>query len=158
MPTDEYDEGDALSASDSAGLDLAEGRYVNVKASKQTLGRMADRAHKILLPTPRGYHKSARGYSCKGCGADVINKTAANAHTAWHDWLEAIIEKIGDDVDTLEGELEQLREDLAEEHEETRRLAAASAEQVQLITRLLGPAIARQLDAEEGPDVHEATA
>jgi hypothetical protein len=160
MSREEY-EPDALDASDEAARDLLEGRYSNLVVSKPAAKRMALKAAEILTPGKHGYLTHLRGYTCKTCGSDILNPKAATIHNDFHDWLDELVERLGEDADRFEGELEQLREHLDEKFDEATRRAARAEAQVDVMISLLRPLIERGTaveDQEEEPSVHKATA
>lgn len=152
MPRDDY-EPDALDASDEANRDLLEGRYSNIIVSKPAAKRMALKAAEILTPGRHGYLTHLRGYTCKTCGADILNPKAASIHNGWHDWLDELVERLGEDADRFEGELVQLRDHLDEKFAEAIGRAARAEAQVDVLISLVRPIIEK-----EAADVHETTA
>ena len=162
MARDEYDDGpDALDASAGADRDLLEGRYSNIIVSKPVAKRMALKAAQIVTPGRHGYLTHLRGYTCKTCGSDILNTKAASVHNDHHDWLDELVDRLGEDADKFEGELEQLRERLDSLFAEAIGRAARAEAQVDVLISLVRPLVERSTgtgDQEEEPDVHPATA
>jgi hypothetical protein len=158
MPRDEYDEPDAIDASAGADRDLLEGRYSNIIVSKPVARRMALKAAQIMTAGRHGYLTHLRGYTCKGCGSDILNTKAATMHNGFHDWLDELVKQLGEDADKFEGELVELREHLDELFAEATGRAARAEAQVDVLISLLRPLVAGLDDQEEAPSVHEATA
>jgi hypothetical protein len=135
-------EPDALDASDGAEQELREGRYANVVAGRPGA---AERVGAFLRPGKR-WESHQRGYACARCGPTAHSKTAAHKHDWWHRWLDEMFGRIGDDIDGLEGELGTLREELLGEMTDVYERARRAEDQVAVLTRLLGPLLARTLD------------
>ena len=133
---------DALDASDHAERELREGRYGGVGSDRPSA---AEHVVGFLRPGKR-WQGHARGWACERCGPTVHARTAAHKHDWWHRWLDSMFAAIGTDVEQLEGELEALREESAALAAEATERAHRAETQVAVLTRLLGPLLARSLD------------
>lgn len=136
MARDEGGQGDALDAADEGARQLAEGRYGAVQGDRPGM------VERVFTAQRSRWQPHLKGWACKLCGPSVHARHAIARHDWWHRWLDAMFAAIGNDVDQLEGELLELRAELAEvEHQ-----AAAAAAVATSLRELLAPVLARQLD------------
>jgi hypothetical protein len=139
------DLGDALEASDEGARQLLEGRY------SQVVGDRPGMVERVFTRSRSRWQPHLHGWGCRRCGPTAHSRAAAHRHDWWHRWLDAMFGQIGSDVDKLEGELAELRSEVAARLGEAERSAAAAAEQVRVLTVAFGPALARLLeDGEAG--------
>jgi hypothetical protein len=133
------DQADALEASDEGARMLLEGRYAQVAGDRPGM------VERVFTRARARWQPHLHGWGCRRCGPSVHSRAAAHRHDWWHRWLEAMFGAIGADVDKLEGELLELRAEVAARLGEAERSSAAAVEQVRVLTEAFGPALARLL-------------
>ncbi|HEV2243541.1 MAG TPA: hypothetical protein VGR98_21020 [Streptosporangiaceae bacterium] len=127
---------DALEASDEGARLLAEGRYGQVQGDRPGM------VERVFTRARSRWQPHLHGWGCVRCGPSVHSRRAAHRHDWWHRWLDAMFAAVGSDVDQLEGELGELRAELAE----VERAAAAAAVQAAALREMFAPAVARLLE------------
>lgn len=134
------DDLDALEASDEGARQLSEGRY------SQVAGERPGMVERVFTRSRSRWQPHLHGWGCHRCGPTVHSRAAAHRHDWWHRWLEAMFGAIGSDVDQLEGELAELRAEVAARLGEAEASSAAAVEQVRVLTQAFGPALSRLLE------------
>lgn len=144
-------EKEGLDAQDQALKELREGRYADsISDRPSTAARILGEGLR-----PIRWRRHFQGWSCRRCGADAKTQTFLGRHDRFHRWLDRVIAWIGRDLDQQAGEIEALREELAEVQQDCRdRCAAAGSRaaqaqaQVDSIMTLLGPILAKAYPTE----------